>query len=438
MTIHDPESEAMVVGAALQDPAVIPELLSIVQPEMFHLEEQHGWIWESICNVWSRGEPVSVTTVAHDLARLGRLDAVGAQSALRELKRRATTVRVDWYARQVRDAYNARRLVSLAHNAAQDIIAEPDKAVERRDRLVNDLLRIGDDSEHERILDERYFDNPVELLEYLDDPQKLQGIQTPWRAMDRIFRGWQGGKLYVVQAPTSIGKSLFVQQVAEHASTHGHPVLLFTSEMSNKQVLAFRIAWMHAEVDPQAGVRRGYFDNDERTRVLEAIEDLRSAPLTVSENVSLSSILGHIQRLVSAGGCSLVIIDHLQHVQTGDTTARERIESAMRAMKEASVRYDLPMLIVSHVNRQALREPIRNASGMHSATIEQDANVVIKLSVEQFDGAEVPDIETFRENHGYTPIRCDIEKHREGRTGVIRMRQDWRKGGKYFEVTTHG
>ncbi|MPZ99497.1 MAG: AAA family ATPase [Dehalococcoidia bacterium] len=79
---HDIAAEEVVLAALMIDEQALPAVRGTVLAPLDFYREQNGWIFEACSALGHRGEPVTVQTVAHELDRVGRLDAAGGEPYL--------------------------------------------------------------------------------------------------------------------------------------------------------------------------------------------------------------------------------------------------------------------------------------------------------------------------------------------------------------------
>src|SRR3990172_9614337 len=117
---HDVEAEEAVIASLLVDPEAILDLEgSKLKPEDF-FREKNAWAFEACRALWERNQSINQITVAHELARRGRLEEVGGAAYLSSLiTELPTSVGVEHYAGLVQRDSSYRRLISAAGQIAQ-------------------------------------------------------------------------------------------------------------------------------------------------------------------------------------------------------------------------------------------------------------------------------------------------------------------------------
>ncbi|MCM3923718.1 replicative DNA helicase [Frankia sp. AiPs1] len=172
----------------------------------------HGLVYEVIGDLYGRGEPADVISVAAELSRRDLLERVGGPGYMHTLISSVpTAANAGYYARIVAEKAVLRRLaeagtriVQLAYGAAPDVSEVVDRAqaavYEVTDRRSNDdYLPLGE------LL------NPA--LEEIESIQgrgegALTGVPTGFVDLDELTNGLHGGQLWIVAARPAVGKAL--------------------------------------------------------------------------------------------------------------------------------------------------------------------------------------------------------------------------------------
>src|SRR3990172_1040106 len=116
---HDIEAEEAVVASLLVDPEAIYKVAPRLRAEDF-FREKNAWIYEACRALWDRSESINQITVAHELARRGRLEDVGGVSYLSQLVTELpTSVGVEHYAAIIQRDATYRKLITAAGQIAQ-------------------------------------------------------------------------------------------------------------------------------------------------------------------------------------------------------------------------------------------------------------------------------------------------------------------------------
>jgi replicative DNA helicase len=211
----------------------------------------------------------------------------------------------------------------------------------------------------------------------------------------------------------------FALGMATNAALYAnHPVLVFSLEMGNLE-LSQRMLCSEARIDSRR-VRNGNLNDEDWSRISQAIGRLASAPIWIDDNPNLTvmEIRAKARRLKSqVGDLGMVVIDYLQ-LMTGRGSAENRqveVSEMSRGLKILARELECPVVALSQLSRQlemrADKRPML-ADLRESGSIEQDADVVMFIYRDDVYNSDSPD-------RGQAEII--VAKHRNGPTGVARL-----------------
>lgn len=238
-----------------------------------------------------------------------------------------------------------------------------------------------------------------------DDPP---GVLSDLPGLDAITGGFRPASLVVLAARPSVGKTAVVSQIAFHAARRGHPALFFTLEMPARDIAKRLLA--HAT---QVGM--GYFDHprtasdDDHHKVFEAVASMAGLPLElVDSGQTVESLAALAREAHAARPLGLIVVDYLTLMtHPKAATTNDAVQLMTRALKRLAVELNVPVLLLSQLNRAAVQEVPTLAHLRDSGSIEQDADVVILLH-------EI-------EGHG---VVLNVAKNRNGPKGRIGLSMD--------------
>lgn len=203
-----------------------------------------------------------------------------------------------------------------------------------------------------------------EALAIAKERRKIQGLKTGVPSLDDpiFFGGLHPGSLYVVGGNTGVGKTLFVCNVVLQTVLNSAKKTLFlTTEMPYSAIVE-RLATIWKSVMP----------GDE--------ENFLALPIEYVDNqATITTDL--IRKFLEEREYEFLVVDNLQWFSRGGANIAESTGLATQALKKLAIEFDLPVLLVSHLNRESYRQSdpdMNNLKG--SSYIEQDADGVLILS----------------------------------------------------------
>lgn len=224
----------------------------------------------------------------------------------------------------------------------------------------------------------------VELDGWLSRTEEEALFPTGIPALDdTLCGGLRQGRLTVIGARPSVGKSALLAQIALQALTEGRRVLYVSLEMGEREIMLRMVA--HHSGVPCNRLEGRDLTEDELIRVAEAYGKAMPGNLFIATSaVTPAAIRQEAVRLRHSGGLDLICVDYLQLMQAGRNTSNraEAVGSISRALKQLAMELRCPVVAASQVNRSSTygeeRAP-RLSELRESGSIEQDADAVLLL-----------------------------------------------------------
>jgi replicative DNA helicase len=418
---HNIEAEESVLGAMLLSRDAIAAAMEICGPEDFY-KTSHGYIFEAVTSLFSRGEPADWVTVTEELRRRELLDAIGDPSVFVSLQANTPSIgNAEYYARIVEELALLRRLVAVAGEITELGYSVPEDVggvLDRAESLVFGVAqrRVVDTMTPLRDLLGQSLDHLEQLF---SRGESVTGLATGYTDLDEQLAGLQPSNFIVVGARPAMGKTSFALGMVAHAGVKmGQPVLLFSLEMSHLE-LTQRLLCSEARVDANR-MRTGKLREADWPKIGNAISRMSEAPIFIDDNPNLTvmDIRARSRRLKSREGLGLVVVDYLQ-LMTGRHGAENRqveVSEISRGLKILARELEVPVVALSQLSRGLeMRQDKRPmlADLRESGSIEQDADVVLFLYRDELYNPDSTDSQGTAE--------VIVAKHRNGPTGVTRL-----------------
>lgn len=380
----DGAAEAAVVASLLVDPARVWDVAATGLAAHDFFREANLWAYEAIMDLAGQ-EPVdgiNQITVAHELARRGRLKEVGGMSYLSKLiTELPTAVGVEYYARLVHELAQHRRLISVAHAMMQDAYTARDSADDLVSRTLDRIIAVGRGAENGHRSMKQMF---AALLDARDGER---GVSLGFPSLGEAIPTLGDGDMMVVAAQTSVGKTAFVLNVAHRVALgQGKRVAVFSAEMGDA-ALFLRLLSLECGISGQrivSGLKHGDLGSLQEQQINEAGGRLCDAPIKILDSTgwSVQHLAMEARRITAQSGVDLLIVDYLQLLSSGGASENRAQEVSLisRALKALAGTLSVPVIAVSQLNRQAgdkERPHLRHLR--ESGSIEQDADVVMFL-----------------------------------------------------------
>jgi replicative DNA helicase len=217
-------------------------------------------------------------------------------------------------------------------------------------------------------------------------------IETGYPNLDEQAGGLYPG-LYVVAAISSLGKTTFCLQAAEQIAEGGKDVIFFSLEQSRLELVTKGIARRTAQNNLQNAVtslqiRKGYLP----AQVLKAADEYREKVgnrLSIVEGnfaCNIGYIRDYTRDYINNNQVRpVVFVDYLQILQPTEenrASVKETVDKAVTELKRMSRELNIPVIVVSSVNRANYLTPVDFESLKESGGIEYTADVIYGLQLQ--------------------------------------------------------
>ena len=418
---HNLEAEQAVLGALMLDIEQSSIVFEFLRPEDFY-RDAHRNIYLVIRDIFERGDPVDLVTVAESLRQAGRLESIGGIGTISQIAGSVpSAANVDHYARIVAEKSLLRQLIKMAAYLEEKGYEANEEAASLLEEAERQILEISQRQTKEGFISIRsVLLDTFDKIEYLfANKGNLTGVASHFKELDRITSGWQPSDLIIIAARPSMGKTALVLNMAQNAAVKsGATVALFSLEMSKEQLVQ-RMLCSEAMVDQQR-VRTGELLDSDWPKLTQAVGPLSEAPIFIDDTVgiSLADLRSKARRLkLERGALDLIIIDYLQLMTVGKKMENRQQEVAQisRGLKGIARELSVPVIALSQLNRgvgqRQDKRPIMSDL-LESGAIEADADVIAFIYRDEYYN---PD----SDKKGIAEII--IAKHRNGPVGTVEL-----------------
>jgi replicative DNA helicase len=432
---HNLDAEASILGGVLLRNDVLSQL-DTLEVEDFY-DHKHKVVFQAIRNLEAAARPIDVVTLENEIAKAGKLEAIGGVAFLGELTLRVPTAdNVLAYAEIVTDKHQARKLMLAASEISEKGYEDN---IEVRDYLDDAEAKIFEVTQRRDKTGPEPLKGLVKkVFSSLDERFKakggITGVPTGFTDLDSHTAGLQPTELVILAARPAMGKTSFAMSLAQNAATvasgGGWPCLVFSLEMSSTQ-LAERMLCSEARVDSSA-LRRGQLQRQDMTNLTYAAASLSKAPILIDDTpaLSLRELRARARRfrsnreLFGDKKFGLIIIDYLQLMrgspQAAKASREQEISEISRGLKALAKELHCPVLALSQLNRSLEQRTDKRpqlSDLRESGAIEQDADVILFIYRDvvynkEAENPHIAEVIIGKNRHGATGT---VETHFEGR-----------------------
>ena len=232
------EAEQAVLGSILIDSRCIADVIGILRPEDFYLE-QNRQIYESVYTMFNFSQTIDPVTVLDKMREMGVYNDNSRSYIMQLMEITPTAANVVRYANIVRDKAMLRGLAKAATEISETVynqVGTPAEMLEAAEKKIYALRKgeRGDSLEHVGTVLHKFFDRLTELSQ---SDSVIPGMSTGLQDLDSRINGLNNSDLVLVAARPAMGKSAFALNLAANvAKKYKKTVAVFNLEMSREQI----------------------------------------------------------------------------------------------------------------------------------------------------------------------------------------------------------
>ncbi len=413
------EAEQSVLGSILIDGRCVPDVIGILRPEDFYLQ-QNREIYETVYTMFNFSETIDPVTVLDKMRELGFYHDNSRDYIMQLMEITPSAANAVRYANIVKDKAMLRGLADASADISESVFAQvgtPEELLETAEKKIYALRKgeRGDSLEHIGVILHKVFDHLGELA---DSDSNIPGLSTGLVDLDRQINGLNKSDLVLVAARPAMGKTAFALNLCLNvAKKSKKTVAMFSLEMSREQ-LAMRLLSIESFVDGQK-MATGKLTEDEWAKLSMASVALSQTDIRVDDNpsITVAEMNAKCRRLDNLG---LVIVDYLQlmngsgYGKGGDSRVNV-VSEISRSLKIMAKELNVPVVCLSQLSRgpesRTDKRPMLSDL-RESGAIEQDADEVMFLYRDEYYNPNT-------EDKGVA--ECIVSKNRHGEVGTVKL-----------------
>ncbi len=397
-----------------------------LQPDYF-FKPTHQILFSILQELFEERSEIHEIILADRLQRQNLLEEIGGYSAITRITNRIeTTAHARYWLEIVREKCLLRRLIRTSTDIVDQCHNSQSSLNELLESAEEEIFKISQDriSDSARPIKESIESASGLISRLIEGRGELTGVPTGFIDLDRMTFGLHAQEMIVLAARPSLGKTSMALNIAETAVLPDGgkrapvPTLFFSLEMSADQ-LAFRLLCSRARVN-STRIKEGFAPKGSQQSLAQAAKELKGVPLWVDDSghLTILEMRAKARRMAAKTSLGLVVIDYLQLISGADPRVgrEQQISEISRGIKAMAKELNLPVLVISQLNRDTEREKRkpRLSDLRESGSIEQDADVVMLLSRmnEREEGETAGDVQQ---------VELTIAKQRNGPIGDMRL-----------------
>ena len=413
------DAERSVIGSMLIDSRCVSDIVGILKPEDFYLQENRD-IFTTIYSMFSYSMNIDPVTVMEQMKQSGLYDEEKTRDYLLQvLDVTPTAANAKQYAQIVADKSLLRQIANAATDISQIVSDEVGTAQSIMDAAEQKIyaIRNGRSNQDLTPISTVLLSVYEQLAERAHSDSAIPGLSTGLRDLDSKINGLNKSDLLLIAARPGMGKTSIALNIAlSVAKKSKKAVVIFSLEMSREQ-LASRLLSNESFVDSQL-LLTGKLSEEEWGKLGLAAYALSQTDILVDDNpsITVTEMNAKCRRVDNLG---LIIIDYLQLMTSATGKVSDNRVSAVgeisRALKIMAKELNVPVICLSQLNRanesRADKRPMLSDL-RESGSIEQDADEVLFLYRDDYYN---PDSEE------KNVAECIVAKNRHGETGTVKL-----------------
>ena len=384
------EAEYAVLGSILKRSESFNDIADYFTKEDYFYQPKNKIIFHSIYELFTRNEPLDLTTVANELDKNSQLEKIGGRLYLIDLIDGVpSTLNIKAYADIVIEKAKLRTIINIADDAIRECYGGQKSTMEILDQIDSAIISSNGERGGNIIHAGIKASDIVYEIQTRDEAKlKSRYIETRIAGLNDCINGIFKADLTVVGAPPSQGKTSFALDVALYSKRR----TLYIGLDETARAAAMRLLTSLTGItNTQMNNYKFKFNEEELKKLGEASAEISQSSIYLCEQTALTAyqIRALARQHQKQYGLDLLIVDYIQQIADNFKAETRNLEVTrqIRVLKEIAKELDIAVLAVSQINREFNQLPFKPKHKMYgfpklshlrdSGTIEQEANVVL-------------------------------------------------------------
>lgn len=411
---HSIQSEQAVLGGLMLDNRHWPDVSEVITSADFYRED-HRIIFSAMADMLEAKEPADFVTLSQRLKERNEADVADLTylgALANDTPSSANTVA---YARNVRSTSIRRQLIKAGQEVADAGFRGGENVAASVDAAQKSVMAIGESSAE---------DLPTDIGEFMPEWERDlrdaragnrdAGMPWGWADVDSFIGGLYPGWAVFLLGRPGMGKSVAAVNIADFAARQGRKVLLFSLEMSRKEI-ADRIVASRARVGLDHVRDPSKASDEEMSRIAQQSGAIKNIIVDDRVGLTINQIRARCRRVSRSVDLSMVVIDYFQLIRgQGEENRTRELGAAAQGIKELAKELGVPIVVPTQVGRQAESRGDKKptmADARDCGDIEQAGDIIAGLYRPHYYDANAPD----------NLLELMILKFRHGPTGTVKL-----------------
>lgn len=410
--------ETVLGGMMLDSEAADLAFMNLSEADFYNPSNRK--IFQGLWKLYEQQKPGDLLTLEVLLREQGDLDAVGGIEYLSDLSRRvSSTNNISYHCEILREKTIRRTLIKKCHAVIGECYDNTTDTFDVVDRAQSAVFGVVDTGKGSMQNISESIESTFQYILHLQESGIPAGLRTGMD-IDKTLQGFQGGRLYVIGARPSMGKTALVLTIMRRLAHEGKKTGVISLE-TTKQALNIRLISQTSSI-PADRVTSSEMTIEEVEKCFEAKQKLMGCGIVMDDQPAITAQQARSKcRLMAKRGVEIIFVDFLQLLSESGRSRHEEIGAVTKVLKAVSKELDIPIVALSQLSRKVEDRSDKRpqmADLRESGSIEEDADAIMFLYRPEYYG-----ITTTPEGKS-TEGLCEviIAKNKDGKTGMQALR----------------
>ena len=399
------EYEYILINIMFIDNTLIDNISGVVKPKAFY-DAKTRRIYETIIDQYSKSQICSIATLCSQLKGIDPAD-------IAELTNRtASSENWEYYADNIKRMYATRKLkVKLAEDSKNLNPENVLDTIHDLDSSLTDYMKYDDN----KPVDVKDLCNEMikQVQEAAKNDSPYLGYDTGFENLSGILDGLQLGKLVILGARPSVGKTSFALQLAGNLCKQNIPVSIFSLEMTAKSLMT-RLTSVETGFSIYELQHGMCFSQANITRLQGGLSRIYNMPLQIFDSgiSNEKTLISQIRVQAKTKGTKVFVVDHIGLVRhsTPQMKRVEQLDDITQKLLHVAQELNVTIICLCQLRRDAEGQKPCLADLRDSGAIEQNADICMFLHRDRAEGNEM-----------FIPAEVIVIKDRDGACGTAKM-----------------
>jgi replicative DNA helicase len=413
--IFDTESELALITLIIKNPEKIFEILDI-KWFMFSTVS-YQVIWSAVEELREQNLIPEKTLLFSKIESEGKLQEAGGKDFLDIIVQQDYKVEnIREFERNIVNNYRIKQILTVLGEVQQKVKSNlpVDEVLSSIKDEVSKIENFSQGAETVSMLTATK-DAWEDIKNKIDNPG-VPGFSTGYTKLDLTTYGYNPGKLWVIAARPSMGKTASMLNSVLALGKQNVPTLVLSKEMKYVDLVKRMIAT--ESLVSISDLMLGNFNQAKVNAVQDTIQRLKEYPIIINDQFQPFDLTSAIRKAVVAKGVKVVFIDYLQLLSDRGEDQTEELGRMIRSLKLLAVELDITIVVLSQLNRLVELRPDKRpilSDIRQCGNVEEDVDIAVFLYRDEIYDSKTKHV---------GEMEYLIRKNRDGAIGTLVFKFD--------------